>query len=172
MYSSHTWYLPGRSSMFCVVPVTNEYILGHTLNWNNITSMYQDEPSMYWYIRDKTKCMALHDAQNWTEDLMHTKQHIIPLHCERTLVILRLVVCTRYIYTVLDTLDVQYLLAGDGRPARVPQRPPLLPWCHWSWHQLGLGFQVLGSPGWLCKTGIAWKLPCGARPPPDWETGP
>ena len=42
-----------------------------------------------------------------------------------TLVIL--VVCTRYIYTVLDTLDVLYLLAGDGRPARVPQRPPLLP---------------------------------------------
>ena len=42
-----------------------------------------------------------------------------------TLVIL--VVCTRYIYTVLDTRDVLYLLAGDGRQARVPQRPPLLP---------------------------------------------
>ena len=55
------------------------------MNWNNITSMYQDEPSMYRYIRDKTKFVAVHDsdAQNWTKDLMHTKQHILPLHYER-----------------------------------------------------------------------------------------
>ena len=69
--------------MFCVVPVTNKYILGHTLNWNNSTSMYQDEPSMYRYIRYKTKCMALHYAQDWTEDLVHNKQHIIPLRYQR-----------------------------------------------------------------------------------------
>ena len=45
--------------------------------------MYRDKPSMYRYIRDKTKFVALHDAQNWTKDLMHTKQHILPLRYER-----------------------------------------------------------------------------------------
>ena len=74
------WHVPGTSCMYCVGRVANKYILNHTLNWNNITGMYQDKPSMYQYIRDKTtKFMAVHEAQNWTD----YQQYIIPLHYER-----------------------------------------------------------------------------------------
>ena len=69
--------------MFCVVPVTNEYILGHTLNWKNITSMYPDKPGMYRYLLDKTKFLAMYSYRIRTEDLTHTKRQIIPLRYER-----------------------------------------------------------------------------------------
>jgi hypothetical protein len=45
--------------------------------------MYQDKPSVYRYIRDKTKFMSLQNVQTRTKDLLHTERHIIPLRYER-----------------------------------------------------------------------------------------
>ena len=71
-------------------------------------------------------------------------------------------VSTRYLDTGHDTCCARYLLAGLGCPARVPPRPRLRPWRHWSGHQLGFHW----SPFWLQNR--ASKLPCGDGPPPDW----
>ncbi len=54
---------------------------------------------------------------------------------------------TRYIHTETYTRVAQYLLAGVGRPARVPQRPQLWPWHHWSRYWL----EFPRCPCWLCK---------------------
>jgi hypothetical protein len=51
---------------------------------------------------------------------------------------------TRYI---INKKDICNILAGVGRPGRVPRRNPLRPWRHWSGHQLELGFP--GNPGWM-----------------------
>jgi hypothetical protein len=62
-----------------------------------------------------------------------------------------MVICkvnTRYILTETYTRVAQYLLAGIRRPARVPQRPRLRPWSHWS-RQHRLEFPR--CPCWLCK---------------------
>jgi hypothetical protein len=55
---------------------------------------------------------------------------------------------TRYI---INRKDICNILAGVGRPGRVPRRPPLWPWRHWS-GQLEFGFP--GSPGWMRSTGV------------------
>jgi hypothetical protein len=54
---------------------------------------------------------------------------------------------SRYIISKIYTGITRYLLAGVRRPARVPQRPWLLPWRHWTWLQL----EFPGYPFWLSK---------------------
>ncbi len=75
-------------------------------------------------------------------------------------------VCTRYLHIRQDTLDLWYLLAGVGRPARVPPRPRLWPWCHWSRHQLWCPWCPLAC--WLQNRAL--KLPCCDGQQPYLET--
>ncbi len=66
---------------------------------------------------------------------------------------------SRYIISKIYTGVTLYLLAAVRRPARVQQRPLLLPWRHWSWPRL----EFPEYPFWLWNR--ASNVQCGDGQP-------
>ena len=62
------------------------------------------------------------------------------------------------LYTKQDIYDTRYLLAGVGRLARVPRRPPLRPWRHWSAHQL-VYTRYIHAQTWFMSS-LSWVQTC------------
>ncbi len=152
----------------CYTYVTSEYILAYTYNtkhWKVCTEINHVYPSTYKYIHKKGKMYKL-PYMSFELKSSHMQGGRSHHYAMRINTLVKRNVCARYIYLFMTLATLLYLLAGVRRQARVQQHPPLQPWCHWSGHQLGFS----GSPTLMWST--AWKLPSGARPQPDWETGP
>ncbi len=114
--------------------------------------------------------MNAHNVRNWTKDLRHSILPTLPLHYQRAFHGDIIGWCKVYIHLNLHWRCT--VPSGWCQTSwRIPQRPPLRQWRHWSWHgQL----EFTGCSCWLSKRltfkSSSWlqNTPCQWSPGWDW----